>query len=242
MGNRSRDLLALGALVLVLCVLATASGEGLRWTGLERDTDTSVGEQPEQRDDGSDLEEGAEENESDDGNDEFGSSSTLPFGRLTGLIVMGALVAVLIALLARLRISMRRKKLEGGHIRPTVVAPPPDPEDEEAEELAEALDAALGELAQGSPRNSIVAAWLRLEEAAESEHFLRNVADTPREFVERVLTSYALDGQAISDLAALYREARFSEHPITPEQRDAAADCLATLLDGIRTSMAGGRR
>lgn len=244
MGYGSRALLALGALVLALCVLVTASGQGLQTiardddrTGSGQRDDSAPSESDDQADEAVDRDQLEE-----DGEDGAAPVSLLP-GRLALLVLLAALVALALGLVARLRISLRRRRLSGDQLRATLLpSPQPDPEDETEDALAEALGNALDDLAHGSARNSIVAAWLRLEHATESEWFVRNPADTPSEFVERVLSSYPLDAGVIGRLAALYREARFSAHPITDRQRDEAATCLATLLDGLRRRTPGGLR
>lgn len=243
MGYGSRALLASGALVLALCVLVTASGEGLR--SIARDDRTGV----EQREDDpipesdGDKEEAVDRDRIEENDRDGADPTSLVSGRLAALVLLAALVALVIGLVARLRMSFRRRRLSGDQLRPTLLpSPQPDPEDGTDEVLADALGSALDDLAHGSARNSIVAAWLRLEHASESEWFVRNPADTPSEFVERVLSSYTLDGEAIGRLAGLYREARFSSHPITDRQRDEAATCLATLLDGLRSRTPGGHR
>ena len=88
-------------------------------------------------------------------------------------------------------------------------------------------------IGEGSPRNAIVATWVRLEQAVEGEWFPHRPEETPSELVERALSSYHLDGDAIRRLAALYREARFSTHPVTEDHRLEAADCLRRLLATI---------
>ena len=109
------------------------------------------------------------------------------------------------------------------------------PPDEEVEGLPEALGAGARTIGEGSPRNAIVAAWVRLEQAVEGERFPHRPEETPSELVERALAAYRLDGEAIRRLAALYREARFSSHPITEEHRREATDCLRRLLATLGT-------
>ncbi len=81
----------------------------------------------------------------------------------------------------------------------------------------------------GEPRNGIVGCWLRLERDVEAAGLRRQQADTSAEFTERVLGRYTVDDEAIRELAALYREARFSEHPIEESSRLAALAALERL-------------
>lgn len=243
MGYGSRALLTVGALALALCVLATASGEGLRWTAPEGDQSGSERHEESGAEQSADPSDRSRDPAQRNDDDRAGTPAWLPSGRLAALVVLAALVALLLAVLGRLRVSLRRRRLSGDRLRATLFpAPQPDPDDEAGTPLTDALDGALEDVGRGSPRNAIVAAWLRLEEAAESAGSVRNPADTPSEFVERVLASSTLDADAIGRLAALYREARFSAHQITDSQRDEARACLAILLEGLRTRTAGGLR
>lgn len=224
-----------GLLVLLLCVLATASGEGVTWTGFERDTPASTGEADRAEDEAEQVDDVGDDPASRD--DRAGGSTgiVLP-GRAVATAFVLAVLLLVVAVLLRLRLSLRARRPREGRALAAFdpAAEPVDPvEDETA--LADALADGLAGLGTGSARNSIVAAWLRLEAAAESERFHRVPADTPTEFVTRVLASYPVDGDAIDRLAALYREARFSEHPLGEPQRDEAAACLGTLLSGLPT-------
>jgi hypothetical protein len=51
----------------------------------------------------------------------------------------------------------------------------------------------------------------------------------------RVLATHHVDPVAIARLAALYREARFSDHPMGEDARRAAIDALDDVHDGLRT-------
>jgi hypothetical protein len=84
----------------------------------------------------------------------------------------------------------------------------------------------LAALAQGSPRNAIVECWLRLEEDVAAAGLPRHVSETSAEFTTRVLGWYAIDPAPIADLAALYREARFSRHELGQGERDRALVAL----------------
>jgi len=85
----------------------------------------------------------------------------------------------------------------------------------------------------GMPRNAIVRCWLRLEGDVAAAGLLRNSADTSAEFTERVLGRYTVDSEAIQELAALYREARFSQHPLDESARRAALDALGRLHQAL---------
>ena len=96
-------------------------------------------------------------------------------------------------------------------------------------------DAQRAALQRGSPRNAIVECWLRLEAAVVAAGVARDPADTSTELTVRVLATYHVDPVAIERLAALYREARFSDHPMGEDARRAAIEALDDVHDGLRT-------
>lgn len=107
--------------------------------------------------------------------------------------------------------------------------------DDVATVLSADADAQRAALQRGSPRNAIVECWLRLEAAVVAAGVPRDPADTSTELTERVLATHHVDPVAIARLAALYREARFSDHPMGEDARRAAIDALDDVHDGLRT-------
>lgn len=96
--------------------------------------------------------------------------------------------------------------------------------------LPDVLSAGLrhveSELDRGTSSEAVINAWLALERTARAIGIDDDVARTPAELVAEVLGGFHVDRGAIERLAALYREARFSEHPIGEEQREAARQAL----------------
>lgn len=235
MGTNSRSPLTLGALLLVLCALVAATFDGPRWEDLQRGDDqraVSEGDRLSDEPDGSAPPE--EESQSPQDDDEPWLPWTPPLDLL--LVLSAALVfGVALVVLSRLRLARRRKQLSGRAGVRTSLGPESEPplDDEVATDLPEALDEGSRTIGEGSPRNAIVAAWVRLERAVESERFPHRPEETPSELVERALAAYRLDGEAIRRLAVLYREARFSLHPVTEDHRAEAADCLRRLLAAL---------
>jgi hypothetical protein len=143
-----------------------------------------------------------------------------PSWLLTGLQVLFLLLAVVSAYLL-LRAGQYVLDL-GRHGTPRRAVPPPA----RASALPEVPEELVGPaaarrraaLVEGEPRNAIVAAWVDLEESAAASGLGRRPAETPREYVSRVLKTWDVDIAALSDLADLYEEARFSAHPLGPEQ------------------------
>ncbi|GAA2738550.1 hypothetical protein GCM10009867_30310 [Pedococcus aerophilus] len=89
-------------------------------------------------------------------------------------------------------------------------------------------------LATGSPANAVVAAWVALESAVRSIGVRDDATRTSEELVTAVLRSYAVDRSPLDALAALYREARFSTHPIGEEMRDRAREALQQVQVELR--------
>lgn len=106
--------------------------------------------------------------------------------------------------------------------------------DDVASSIAADAAAQRAALRSGTPRNAIVACWLRLEAAVLAAGVTPHPADTSTEFVERVLTGFRVEPDAIMRLGALYREARFSEHPIGEDARHDAISALDTVHAGLR--------
>jgi hypothetical protein len=88
------------------------------------------------------------------------------------------------------------------------------------------LASARAALVAGSPRNAIVACWMQLEREASDAGLARLAPETPTEYVERVIASTSVDPAPIGELAALYREARFSDHDLPDDHRARALVAL----------------
>ena len=92
-------------------------------------------------------------------------------------------------------------------------------------------------LEAGGPRNAIVACWRHFEVQAARAGVVRRPWQTPSEFVLWVLDLAGADAAAVTRLADLYREARFSDHPMGEQHR---ADAVAA-LDAVHRSLRGAR-
>ena len=135
----------------------------------------------------------------------------------TGLLVAFALVQLVRSLLRR------RPHLEL-HEEPDFAIPVVPGE------LLEAARERLRDLESGEPRNAIVAAWLGLETSAAATGLPRLPAETSSEYTERVIGVWPVDSERLGDLAALYREARFSVHELGEGHRDRAVTDLRVLI------------
>jgi hypothetical protein len=115
----------------------------------------------------------------------------------------------------------------------------PLPEVRAADALVADAEQRMAALQEGDPRNGIVRCWMRLEEAVADAGLPRRPHETSAEFTVRVLHVLDLDPHAIGELAGLYREARFSEHPLAEPARSAARDALTRLQDDLSAVRSG---
>ncbi len=104
-------------------------------------------------------------------------------------------------------------------------------------ELAVDVEAARVALAAGSPRNAIVACWMQLEHDAAEAGLPSDAAETSAEYVERVVAASSVDPAPIRELAALYREARFSHHELRDDHRTRALAALNRVEAVLRSSV-----
>ncbi|MEZ5255347.1 MAG: DUF4129 domain-containing protein [Ilumatobacteraceae bacterium] len=89
-------------------------------------------------------------------------------------------------------------------------------------------------LDEGEPRNAIIACWMQLQRDASDAGVERRSSETSTEYVERVIATASVDAGPIGTLAALYREARFSRHEVSDEQRLAAGRALEAVEAALR--------
>lgn len=84
-------------------------------------------------------------------------------------------------------------------------------------------------LEEGEPRTAIEACWHRFEVQAREAGLPREPWETSSEFTYRMLDLVGADSHATYVLGELYREARFSEHPLGEASREAARAALAAI-------------
>ena len=142
------------------------------------------------------------------------------------------LMSVLATLLLLLR-RMSQQRLEAKERRATL----------EQDELVALLEATSDEvrwqaLAEGEPRNGVVACWVALEQAVQRAGLHQDRAETAAELTARVLARYDVDATAITDLSEAYREARFSRHAVTEVQRERAVAALERIHTDLRRRVA----
>jgi hypothetical protein len=108
-------------------------------------------------------------------------------------------------------------------------------------EVASAITADAAEqraaLQTGAPRDAIVTCWLRLEASVIAAGVERRPSDTSTELVERVLSEHQVNPNSLAALAALYREARFSDHQMSEAARATAIGALDQVHAGLARSV-----
>ncbi len=162
--------------------------------------------------------------------------------------LLGVLAVLVIAALLGLLVLVLRRLWEAWTLRRR---PPPEPERADfdaletprrlATEMVRDADRQRELLEQGDPRNAIVAAWHRFEEQAAEAGVRRRPWETSAEFTLRVLELVDADSTQVARLAALFREARFSEHALGEPARAEALAALDAVHAGL-LAVAGGRR
>jgi hypothetical protein len=153
------------------------------------------------------------------------------------IVTVGVLLFLVGRLLRRLRQAWRGRSRRRRPRRPEDVefevlgsaAQVTEVMSEDAEEQRTLL--AIG----GEPRNAIVECWDRFEQQAVRAGVERRPWQTTAEFVLEVLDLVGADRGAVAGLADLYREARFSDHPMTDEHRRRALGALDVIHDSLRT-------
>ena len=90
----------------------------------------------------------------------------------------------------------------------------------------------------GGPRQAIIACYAAMEDSLAGVGAPRRSTDTPEELLRRATRAGLVRAAPARTLTGLFREARFSTHPMTAAQRDAAAAALAALRAELET----GRR
>jgi hypothetical protein len=108
------------------------------------------------------------------------------------------------------------------------------------DEIARDADAQRAVLLGGSPRNGIVECWHRFEQQAAAAGLARGPWETSSEFTLRMLDLAEADSATVEALAVLYREARFSGHPMDEDARAAAVRALDAIHAGLKVRARGG--
>ncbi|WP_018534420.1 MULTISPECIES: DUF4129 domain-containing protein [unclassified Streptomyces] len=157
-----------------------------------------------------------------------GHGSSLPLQLVAGVIA-ACLLVVAVVLLVRL---LRRR----GLTLPRVPArPATTEEDAERELLLAAVREGRRALADGTDaRAAVIACYAAMENALAASGVPRRAADSPADLLLRASRAGLAAGSAAPRLTALFREARYSTHPMDDSRRVAAADALEEIAELLR--------
>ena len=151
-------------------------------------------------------------------------------GRTTagGAVVTLAVVAGVVVFAAGGYLALRARRRH--HSAGLDVTLEPAQQHITAEMLRDAT-AALTEPADA--RSAILACYRAMERSLAEVGASRQVADTPEELLDRAARSGVMLPAAAQRLAALFREARFSTHPMTSAHREDAAAALGAVQQAL---------
>ncbi|QGG96850.1 DUF4129 domain-containing protein [Actinomarinicola tropica] len=118
------------------------------------------------------------------------------------------------------------------------LAPPSVPQAETVEErrdrLRVLLDDALGDLRDDpDPRRAVISAWARFELAVAAVGQPRRDAETPTDFVARVLDAVDVSGPLVRRLGDSFERAMFSPHAIDRAAQLEAVEALRAVRDEL---------
>lgn len=106
-----------------------------------------------------------------------------------------------------------------------------------AESLVEMLEETLDDLrAEVDPRKAVIAAYARLERTLAAHGSARKAAETPEEYLRRILPRLAVDRRSIRRLTDLFTWAKFSQHDVDAEMKEEAIDALTQVRDELRAA------
>lgn len=138
------------------------------------------------------------------------------------LLLLAVLWLVVAAVLAVVRRWRHRRRVEHA-------GPLPEVDDAVLDAVAQAADRQQQRILEGAPSNAIVACWVDLEQAVAQVGVERRPSETSAELTIRLLDALDVDRRALRTLGALYREARYSVHPLTEQDRASAQEALTAL-------------
>lgn len=154
-----------------------------------------------------------------------GYGSSLPLYVLLGLL---AAVVVVVLVVRRLR----RRGLTVPALPERAGAPA---EDEDARVLLAAVHSGRRALADtGDARAAVIACYAAMEDALVASGLRRHASDSPADLLTRAADAGLAAGPAAPRLTTLFREARYSSHPMGPSHREAAADALEEIASLLR--------
>jgi hypothetical protein len=156
------------------------------------------------------------------------------FGLARVLLGLGIVAVVVVVVVAGLRVW----RYVSRPVAPEVLAV--DVGLDEQERLADAVDRGRRALLEGTDaRAAVIACYAAMEESLAESGVIRRASDSPQELLERAVAGGLPSGAAAVALTALFREARYSTHPMDGSHRDRAEAALADIAEGLRLRATG---
>lgn len=160
-------------------------------------------------------------------------------GPVTWILMVGYAVLGLVALAGLVLLLMevwRRLAVRRGRRAPGLLpAAPPRPEDALAAAVATGRRALTGEDA----RAAVIACYAAMEGSLSASGVSRRASENPTELLERAVADHLVDRLPAQELTALFREARYSTHPMEGSHVQRAQTALDALAAGLATRAAG---
>jgi hypothetical protein len=108
-----------------------------------------------------------------------------------------------------------------------------------AEDFAQSMSDAIGDLeAEPDARRAVIAAYARMEAVLARHGLRRKPSETPVEYLRRVLLGLTTRTDAVQRLTALFEEAKFSRHEITGAMKQEAIGALRAIRDDLQREAA----
>jgi hypothetical protein len=107
------------------------------------------------------------------------------------------------------------------------------------EELVTAMEVSIDDLQrERDSRRAVVAAYAGMERVLASHGLARHRAETPFEYLARVLRHLRVREEAVISLTQLFEYAKFSTREIDAEMKEQAIGALTAVRDDLRTDEA----
>ncbi|WP_282082394.1 DUF4129 domain-containing protein [Streptomyces tendae] len=147
--------------------------------------------------------------------------SSLPLHLVLVLLAAVAVVLVVVAVVRRLRRFGLRVPQRPGLAGSAT-------QDDDARLLLSAVHSGRRALAGtgADARAAVIACYAAMEDALAASGVPRHASDSPADLLSRAAGAGFAPGSAAPSLTALFREARYSSHPMDASHRAAAADAL----------------
>jgi hypothetical protein len=111
---------------------------------------------------------------------------------------------------------------------------PADGRDDLEAELVAAIETTIDDLrSERDARKAVIAAYALMERTLTSHGLGRRRAETPMEYLGRILRALQVRETAVRTLTDLFEYAKFSRHEIDTAMKERAIDALVALRDDL---------